>query len=119
MDKISPIKERILQYIEIQNIKKTDFCEKTGISYSNMKGAGLYSEIGGYQIGKILSIYPDLSAEWLLTGKGKMIVANDNLAQQFENPTIDEIVNKFIDLLKKRDDQIDRLLTLLEQEQKK
>jgi len=35
MDKISPIKERILQYIDSKGITKTDFCENTGISYQN------------------------------------------------------------------------------------
>ncbi|MDR2914243.1 MAG: peptidase S24 [Tannerella sp.] len=73
MEKISPIKDKILQFLEKQGISKTDFCEKTGISYANMKGKGLYSEIGGTQIGKILSYYSNLSPEWLLTGRGEML----------------------------------------------
>ena len=73
MEKISPIKENILYFLEKQGITKTDFCEKTGISYANIKGKGLYSEIGGTQIGKILSSYSNLSPEWLLTGNGQML----------------------------------------------
>jgi hypothetical protein len=73
MDKISPIKERILHFLEYKGIAKTEFCEKTGISYANMKGKSLISEIGGGQIGEILSIYSEISAEWLLTGKGQML----------------------------------------------
>lgn len=76
MDKISPIKERILLFIDNQEITKIDFCEKTSIAYANMKGKGLMSEIGGDKIAKILSIYPQLNAEWLLTGKGKMLRGN-------------------------------------------
>lgn len=73
MDKISPIKKRILQYIDSVRISRIDFCEKVGISYANMKGKGLESEIGGTQIVKILSQSPGLSPEWLLTGKGAML----------------------------------------------
>lgn len=73
MDKISPIKKRILQYIDSVRISRIDFCEKVGISYANMKGKGLESEIGGTQIVKILSRSPDLSPEWLLTGNGAML----------------------------------------------
>lgn len=73
MDKISPIKERILQYIDNKGITKTDFCENTGISYQNMKGKSLFSEIGGSQIAKILSVYPEISSEWILTGNGEML----------------------------------------------
>jgi phage repressor protein C with HTH and peptisase S24 domain len=73
MEKISPIKERILQFIKNQNIRKVDFCEITGISYANMKGKSLYSEIGGDKIAEILSKYPILNPEWLLTGEGEML----------------------------------------------
>jgi hypothetical protein len=73
MEKISPIKERILYFIERHGVAKTHFCEKTAISYANLKGKGLCSEFGGGQIGKILSNYPEISAEWLLTGNGPML----------------------------------------------
>ena len=73
MEKISPIKEKILYFIEKQGITKTDFCKNTGISYANLKGKGLFSEIGGTQIGKILSYYNELSPEWLITDKGQML----------------------------------------------
>ena len=79
MDKISPIKENILYYIDNQNIKKEDFYKKTGISASNFKGPGLKSEIGGDKIVKILSIYDNISSEWLLTGQGPMLKEDNNL----------------------------------------
>lgn len=73
MDKISPIKERILQFIEYKDITKKNFCDVTGISYANLKGKSLYSEIGGTQIGDILSSYGEISSDWLVTGRGNMI----------------------------------------------
>lgn len=73
MDKISTIKENILYFIDKQHISKVDFYEKTEISASNFKGVGLKSEIGGDKIVKILSCYPEINPEWLLTGQGAML----------------------------------------------
>ncbi|MZP67206.1 MAG: peptidase S24 [Bacteroidales bacterium] len=73
MDKNLTIKDRILYFLENQGIKKTDFYEKTDISASNFKGAGLNSELGGDKIVKILTVYSLLSPEWLLTGEGQML----------------------------------------------
>jgi phage repressor protein C with HTH and peptisase S24 domain len=73
MDKISPIKERILIFIENQGITKANFTRSTNMSYANMKGKGLGSEIGGDALSKILSEYPNLSSDWLITGEGEML----------------------------------------------
>lgn len=72
MDKISTIKENILQFIENKGIVKADFWRKTEIASSNFKGKNLLSEIGGSQIVKILTAYPELNPDWLLTGAGSM-----------------------------------------------
>ncbi len=73
MEKISPIKEKILSFIENKGITKVEFCDKTGISYANLKGKGLLSEIGGAQIGKILSTYTEINPDWLLLGTEPML----------------------------------------------
>lgn len=59
-----------------------DFCQNTGISYSNLKGQSLKSEIGGEAIGKILSVYPEINPQWLLTGIGNQTID----PQEKENP---------------------------------
>jgi len=97
MDKISPIKQRILQYIEYKKISKEFFCQKTGISTGNLKGKSLLSEIGGTQIVEILSIFEEISPEWLLTGNGTMIknitkTSNTELANQ-ENGIDNSLAN--------------------------
>ena len=73
LEKNAKIKRRILYFIEIQQITKVDFCEKTGISYSNIKGKAQKSELGGEQIVKILEVYSALSPDWLLLGNGEML----------------------------------------------
>lgn len=73
MDKIfSPIKERISIYIKNKGVTKESFFSSTGISASNFKGKGALSELGGDKIAKILTVYEDLNADWLLTGRGSM-----------------------------------------------
>jgi repressor LexA len=85
MDKISPIKENILLFIDSEGITKLEFCEKTGISYANLKGKGLRSEIGGAQIGKILSTYNKISPEWLISGNGPMLKSDIPCATHSES----------------------------------
>lgn len=73
MDKISTIKERILSFLEYNGIKKADFYQATGVADSNFKGKNLYSQPGGDVLVKVLTSYPNISAEWLLTGEGDML----------------------------------------------
>jgi len=74
MDKIySPIKEKILQYVDFMNVTKEKFYKITGISSSNFKGIAAKSELGGEKIVKILTAYPDINPDWLLLNKGSMI----------------------------------------------
>lgn len=73
MENILTIKERILSFLEFQGIKKVDFFEATGIQSSNFKGKNMSSQPGGDMIVRVLTIYPNLSAEWLLRGEGDML----------------------------------------------
>ena len=102
MDKISTIKENILYFIENQNIKKSDFYEKTDISASNFKGSGLNSEIGGSKIVKILTCYPEINPEWLLTGQGNMLKGQIT-------PVISEVDRTYKELADARLDVIEGL----------
>lgn len=73
MENISTIKDRILTFLEFEGIKKAVFYSTTGISDSNFKGKNLSSQLGGDAIVKVLTSYPNLSADWLLTGTGSML----------------------------------------------
>ena len=73
MAKTLTIKEKILAFLEVSGIKKVDFFERTGIQSSNFKGSNLTSAPGSDMLVKILTSYPELSAEWLMTGKGDML----------------------------------------------
>ncbi len=75
MEKILTIKDKILTFLQKKGIKKTDFFEEMGIQPSNFKGKNMQSQPGGDMLVKILSLYPDLSADWLLRDKGEMFVS--------------------------------------------
>ena len=70
---MAKIKDRALEYLKVSGITKQEFCEKTGISYANMVGKSLQSELGGDQIYEILQKFPELNSDWLLLGRGEML----------------------------------------------
>lgn len=73
MDKNLTIKDRIFAFLEEKGITKADFYAETGIESSNFKGKNKQSMPGSAILVKILTKYTDLSADWLLTGRGEML----------------------------------------------
>lgn len=67
------LKEKILSFLSEMGIRKVDFFEKTGIQSSNFKGINVKSAPGGDMLVKTLTLYPELSAEWLMRGEGGML----------------------------------------------
>lgn len=71
--KISPIKQRILQYADILGISKRQFYEKIGVSRGTLESnTGITEDV----VAKFIAIYPEISPEWLLTGNGEMLRGN-------------------------------------------
>lgn len=69
------INKRILQFIEYKGISQRSFFTKIG--YSNTVSRS--KNIGIEKIAKILKTFPEINAEWLLFGEGKMIKELDNM----------------------------------------
>ena len=126
MKNFSNIKQNILQFIERQNISKYKLYEKTGISNGTLSQKVGMSESN---IMKFLSVYREVSAEWLLTGKGEMlkssvqnIVQNSgknsinnisgNIEQQNHNELM-EIIREKDRQIAKKDEQINKLIEKL------
>ena len=81
MREFSIIKKNILYFIDNQNISKYELYQKTGISNGVLSQKGGMSEENTI---KFLSYYTNVSADWLLTGKGDMF-KKDGLVQQAHN----------------------------------
>lgn len=67
------IKDRVLQLATTKGFAKKTFCENIGMNYSNFTGKAAKTALNSDAIAKILSIYPDVNIEWLLTGEGEML----------------------------------------------
>ena len=63
-------KDRLLQFIEYKKISKNKFYLSTGIGNNYL---GNVKSLGSEIIERIISIFPDLNVEWLISGKGSMI----------------------------------------------
>lgn len=67
---ISPIKRRILQFVETLGISKRAFYLHVGISRGTLESeTGITEEV----LAKFIAAYSDISIEWLITGKGSML----------------------------------------------
>jgi hypothetical protein len=114
MDKIfSPIKGRVYQIIDLVEDTKEKFFEKTSISPSNFKGKGALSELGGESIAKILTIYPVINAEWLLTGKGEILKNSPTNEEKIRPP--EDWKDKYLRLLEKYNDCLEEKARLLKE----
>ncbi len=62
--------ERVVQFIEYKGITKYKLCKDLGFSNKFLDNS---SNMGTDKACKILHYFPELSAEWLLTGNGEML----------------------------------------------
>ena len=66
------IKERIIQFIDLKGVTKEHFYNKIGMTSANFRGKAKETPINSTAIENILSEFPDLNLDWLITGKGEM-----------------------------------------------
>jgi len=86
MQNISLFKQRILQFIDNQGIKKSDFYRKTGITRGVLDHTtGLTED----NLTKFIATYPEINVNWLLNGEGEMLTKEPD--QQETVSTIPDI----------------------------
>ncbi|MDX6191592.1 hypothetical protein SGQ83_19715 [Flavobacterium sp. Fl-318] len=86
-------RKRIIYFIENQRIKPSEFLKKTELKKGFIDKSHQDSGASDLFLSKILENYPELSAEWLLTGKGKMIKEEKNEHLNSEKSTFKEHLN--------------------------
>lgn len=122
------VRERLRMYIAHTGLSERQFCVKVGVSTSFV--ANISRSIQPDKVGRISKQFPDLNTGWLLTGEGEMLKsgtiqqAGDNSTQvhgndnHVNNPHVLEMAMQEIaeqrKLVAKSQEQIDRLITLLE-----
>lgn len=72
--KISPIKSRILQFVDTLGISKRDFYKTIEVSRGTLESkTGITEDV----VTKFIANYPKVNIVWLMTGKGEMIKKGD------------------------------------------
>jgi hypothetical protein len=69
---LTNIKERVLKISDYKGIGKEKFFKDLGVTYGNFKGKAKEKALSSDVLAKIVSKYPDINTNWLLTGDGKM-----------------------------------------------
>ncbi len=83
MQNISPIKQRILQYIDHQGISKRNFYDITSISRGTLNNpSGITEET----LAKFIAVYPNISPYWLLFGTGAMEIDQNYILSEIAEP---------------------------------
>lgn len=78
--------KRIKEYIDFKGIRVSVFEKSIGISNGSFGGQLKKNRtIGIDRLENILKVYPDLSAEWVLTGKGTMLKDAESYEQAVES----------------------------------
>jgi len=65
-------KKRVLKALENKGVTREKFFQKIGMTYSNFTGKAKETPLNSLALGKILLEMPDVSPDWLLTGRGSM-----------------------------------------------
>ena len=111
-------------FFKIKNLKYQDIAERLGVSPSYVGTILSGNKAFGKSAAEKWAEEFGLSAAWLLTGEGEMTpcsvhqenVNGDNV--HGDGVTINKTDSELIALIKKRDEQIDRLLSIIEHMQK-
>jgi len=75
---MSSISQRVLQLIDILEVKRKPFADKIGITTQTISG-WIHRQSGPNfeTIQAILTAYPRINARWLITGDGKPLLQNN------------------------------------------
>lgn len=89
------VKERLLQFAEIQGIPKMEFYKKISVVQSNFSGKGSESALSTDKIMQILIEFPELNSDWLLLGRGEMLrqPATHIATSPGDNPSVVAFLN--------------------------
>ena len=120
------IKERLIKFLEIKKISKSEFGRRIGVSSAFI--TSMRKSMQPDKLQRIASEFPELNTSWLLTGEGEMLKSAEPATPSTDNPTIEVPADAWAIIrqqaaslekkdreIEKRDERIDRLLALLEE----
>jgi hypothetical protein len=110
--------ERIFKFIEYIGVSTNEFSKKINVSNGYFaKQRASNANIGSQIIEKIVNNYPELSTDWLITGKGEMLRGAEPVARQpaaskepaTPPPTGSDVMAIYKELLREKDEDIKAL----------
>lgn len=134
------LKQRLLTYIQSVGMSVAEFERTAGLSngyIKNFKGS-----LGVDKLENLLQAFPELSYEWLVRGEGDMLRSSVKQTSNGDySPNVNgsgnsvnssaavdrfleelsaqrKLAERTLDLLEKRDTQLDRLITIIENQSK-
>ncbi|MCD8286212.1 MAG: hypothetical protein LUD50_03180 [Clostridia bacterium] len=118
MNELENVKQRAYKFIEAKGLSVAEFERRCGLSNGYVKG--MRKNFGDEKLVDVLRAFPELNRDWLLYGEGDMIRSSgDNVINSIGDNNRNTVnrhdtTDKFIGLLQKKDEQIDRLLSIIE-----
>ena len=77
------MKDRIIQFLKEKNLTSTKFADEIGVQRSSISHILSGRNKPSFDfIEKMLIAYPDIDAQWLITGKGNMLSNQPSLFNQ-------------------------------------
>lgn len=130
MDK--SVKDRTIEFVKYKGITMKTFELKCGLSTGYV--TSMRKGFGSDKLNNVLTAFPELNRDWLLYGDGEMIKSNVTQTSHGDNspnisgngnnvntsPTIDKAMDEIAEqrkLVAKSQEQIDRLLAIIERMQ--
>ena len=107
------VKERLKIFIKYLDIGQGKFEKTCGFSNGNINNSK--GNFGASKIEDILKKYPELNRVWLMTGEGEMLKSNVSIENgDGNNNNTPSTLDKALDALAKSQEQIDRLIVVIE-----
>lgn len=74
----------MLYIAKIKGIRLADFCESIGQTYGNYKGENIKTAVSSEVLVRLLAIYPDVNADFILRGTGAPVTSERGVSENEE-----------------------------------
>jgi hypothetical protein len=122
------VKERLRKFIKHKEISERRFCQKIGVSSTYVNS--IRKSIQPDKLKNITEQYPELNPIWLITGNGEMtqptntnhisgsgnmaVAGNGNKVTHNDIAELIELQKGYQNMLRDKDEQINRLISVIE-----